>query len=502
MTWMKTYNWDERVKDDGLEEAALKAAFDPEAKAKEKAQAEAGQLLERFRAAIQYSPAQRVMYFESEGHKYRIFPKGRRLGATRGAAHACIEWALQGYPILWGDTVTGNIRKYLDRYFKPALDAAKIPYHWNAYDNMLTIGTGYIDFRSAEMDLKKWEGFGYRRIFLNEAGIILADPYLFLNAVLPMMMDFADSELIAAGTPKGKLGKEGGKHKYFELYERAKSGEEGYFTQTFTSYDNPFLPEGSVQELLDAYGGMDTAPARQEVFGEFLDGGDDSSQIIPRSWVLLAFERWKAGVGRPPLNAAPDQIGVDPARGGDDYTVLAQRYDSWVAELQAVHGKQTPTGREVAGLILSRAAPHTLVQIDLGAVGSSPVDYTTEHHPNTRGINFGTPTRLRDKRNLLRMRNYRAAMYWNLRELLDPASGEELALPPDDLLLEELTATTWFLGGSGVQIPDKESIKRVLGRSPDRADAVVLACWQAPRGQVAEVPTSVSYPYGSTGTLY
>ncbi|MFD9575623.1 hypothetical protein ACFWBI_38140 [Streptomyces sp. NPDC059982] len=31
--------------------------------------------------------------------------------------------------------------------------------------------------------------------------------------------------------------------------------------------------------------------------------------------------------------------------------------------------------------------------------------------------------------------NVRSAAYWRMRELLDPAFGAELMLPPDDLLL-------------------------------------------------------------------
>ncbi len=495
------FNWDARLEEDGLTPEELEAAYSPERHRQAKAEAEAASVLERFRQVTEYSPAQRTMFFESEGNKFRIFPKGRRLGATRGAAHAFIEYMLQGYACLWGDTVNGNIERYLERYFQPALKKANVPYRWDRQKKTLHVGTGYTDFRSADMKLENWEGFGYRRVFLNEAGIILADSYLFDNAVMPMMMDYEDSELIAAGTPKGKVGKNGSKHKYFELYSRARAGESGYFTKTFTSWDNPFLPDGAVEELLGVYGGPETAPARQEVFGEFLDGADDSWQVLPRSWVQLAMERWKAGVGRPGIGDSPDQIGVDPARGGADNMVLALRHDAWVPELQVVPGAQVPTGRHIAALIVQRVAAHTLVQIDLGAVGSSPVDYTEEVHSRTLGINFGTPTKMTDASGRLRMRNYRAAMYWHLRELLDPASEHEVALPPDDLLLEELTAATFVIGAQGVQIQDKAEIKKIIGRSPDRADAVVLACWQAPEPEFY-VPGSESFGFGEGHSGY
>lgn len=451
--------------------------------------------LARFRESTSYSPAQRHMFFESEGTKYRVFPKGRRLGATRGAAHAFIEYMLQGFPCLWGDTVNGNIDRYVERYFVPALRKAGVAYHWNAQKKTLTVGTGYTDFRSADRP-ENWEGFGYKRVFLNEAGIILADPYLYENAVLPMMLDFPDSELIAAGTPKGKQGKGGREHLYHIIWKRARAGQPGYHTKTFSSFDNPWLGKDDVQELVETYGGLDTPQARQEIFGEFLDLADDAWQVIPRSWVLLAQERWRAGIGKPRPTDLPDQIGGDPARGGADSTVKARRFDEWVAELDIYPGRQTPTGQHVAALLLTPPpAAHTLIQIDLGAVGSSPVDFTAAQHALTRGINFGTPCKLTDKSGRLRMRNYRAAMYWKLRELLDPANGHEYALPPDEMLTEELTAHTFVIGGQGVQILDKEQVKKLLGRSPDRADAVVLACWQAPRHEFFD-SGSVSVGFG------
>lgn len=461
--------------------------------AQQKAVNESAGVLENFRSVTEYSPAQREIFFASAGHKYRVFPKGRRLGATRGAAHAFIEFMLQGWPCLWGDTINANIDRYVERYFIPALKKAGLGYHWNSQKRTLTVGSGYTDFRSADRP-ENWEGFGYRRVFLNEAGIIMADPYLLENAVMPMMLDFADSELIAAGTPKGKFGKNGTEHLYYTFWKRARAGQDGYYTKTFSSFDNPWLGEEGIRELVETYGGTKTPQARQEIFGEFLDLADDAWQVVPRAWVQLAQERWKAGVGRPGMNDAPDQIGVDPARGGSDSAVIAQRFDEWVGELQVVPGRTVPTGLHLAALVLKGAPPpSTLIQIDLGAVGSSPVDFVAQSHPRTVGINFGTPCKLTDKSGRLRMRNYRAAMYWKLRELLDPSNGHEYALPPDESLLEELTAHTFVIGAQGVQVVEKEQVKKLLGRSPDRADAVVLACWQAP---VREVLVPGSYSFG------
>jgi hypothetical protein len=61
-----------------------------------------------------------------------------------------------------------------------------------------------------------------------------------------------------------------------------------------------------------------------------------------------------------------------------------------------------------------------------------------------------------------------------MRELLDPARGSTLMLPDDDRLVGELAAPKWSIyNGSVLAIESKDDIRRRLGRSTDRADAVI-----------------------------
>ncbi len=69
--------------------------------------------------------------------------------------------------------------------------------------------------------------------------------------------------------------------------------------------------------------------------------------------------------------------------------------------------------------------------------------------------------------------NRRAAAYWTLRRRLEDGT---LALPPDDELFDELLAIRWRPTPEGkVRIEAKDDLKARLGRSPDKADAVVMA---------------------------
>jgi len=80
-----------------------------------------------------------------------------------------------------------------------------------------------------------------------------------------------------------------------------------------------------------------------------------------------------------------------------------------------------------------------------------------------------------DRSGRLSMVNVRAAQYWAMREALDPELGDGLELPPDPELLADLTAARWRLTPRGIQIESKDDIIARLGRSPDCADAVVMA---------------------------
>jgi hypothetical protein len=82
--------------------------------------------------------------------------------------------------------------------------------------------------------------------------------------------------------------------------------------------------------------------------------------------------------------------------------------------------------------------------------------------------------------------NKRAASWWRLRELLDPANKPTLALPPDDELTGDLTSPKWRITSTGkIQIEAKEEAKKRIGRSPDAGDAVVYAVWSEYASPVA-----------------
>lgn len=78
-------------------------------------------------------------------------------------------------------------------------------------------------------------------------------------------------------------------------------------------------------------------------------------------------------------------------------------------------------------------------------------------------------------------------------------------LPPDDLLLADLTTPTWDVTTGvppKIRVEKKDDVVARLGRSPDRGDAVAMSLWaerlaassvQAPIGRVANSKAAGRY---------
>lgn len=195
--------------------------------------------------------------------KHRIVAKGRRFGLTKGASNDFIKTALQKKfkRGLWVDTVNTNIDRYIERYFGPVF--SKLPdrlWSWRKQDKIVVIRDSFIDFRSADRP-ENIEGFGYDKYFINEAGIVLKNSYLYHNAIRPMLWDY-DATGVIGGTPKGK-------GLFNELYLRGLDEEQPRFASfKFSTFDNPFLNH---QEILEEMKSMPERVARQEIYADFLE---------------------------------------------------------------------------------------------------------------------------------------------------------------------------------------------------------------------------------------
>jgi len=228
------------------------------------------QSIDEVNIPIYYHPNQKKIFFDSKA-KVKVIAKGRRFGLTKGYANFVIESMIDGLsPILWVDTVNSNIDRYIERYFYPVLSKLPAQYwKWRQQKKELSILNSRLDLRSADRP-ELIEGFAYRLIVLNEAGIIMKKEYLWENTIRPMTLDF-NPDMLIGGTPKGQ-------NLFHDLKVKAQDNQDPKYKNweffNFSSYDNPYIPNKAIKELEED---MPEHVLKQEIYAEFLE---DSAAVF------------------------------------------------------------------------------------------------------------------------------------------------------------------------------------------------------------------------------
>jgi len=253
--------------------------------------------------------------------------------------------------------------------------------------------------------------------------------------------------------------------------------------------------------------GESSAVYQNRVLGEFAD--DTGEGVIPTAWIRAAQERWKQITQDDWDRSEPICVSCDVARGGADQTVKARRRAVPMEETELNHLLGFPvrvkTGEapldaikvldytntsdtmQTAGEVqLATAEEGGGYQIiDSNGLGAGVYDRLNELDQDVKAFSSAQRTDQTDRSGELGFINIRAAAWWQFRERLDPATGSNVALPPDDTMLSHLSAPTWKVtSGAKIQIESKESMKKRLGWSPDAGDAVVMAYWNPESSEI------------------
>jgi AAA domain len=218
--------------------------------------------------------------------------------------------------------------------------------------------------------------------------------------------------------------------------------------------------------------GIGTATWISKVLGEFPDV--DEMSTIPLGWIHRAQERWQEWEDAGQPTNGRYLLGVDVARYGGDKTVFAHRRGNVITSVDVFPGGDTEI---TADRVLEQTGATAVV--DTNGVGAGVYDKIRSHGMPALPFNSGNRTSLRDSSGQIEFYNLRAAATWRLREALNPGKNPTLCLPPDDLLAADLCAPHWSTDrvGGKLVVETKKDVKKRLGRSPDRGDAVILANW-------------------------
>jgi hypothetical protein len=224
--------------------------------------------------------------------------------------------------------------------------------------------------------------------------------------------------------------------------------------------------------------GEQSAVYQNRVAGEFAASDEDG--IIPLAWVERAVQRWQE------INDANGfgditRLGADIGRGGDP-SVIARRHGWAIKEFEEI------TERDVMGVTgringIMQAHPKIQTVVDVVGIGAGVVDRLREVrklYGRVLAFNAAGASEEKDKTKELGFINCRAEAWWTVRELLQ---DDMIALPPEDLLIGDLTAPKWHVQSGGkIQVEKKEDVRERLGRSTDYGDAVIMAFWKKTGG--------------------
>jgi hypothetical protein len=236
--------------------------------------------------------------------------------------------------------------------------------------------------------------------------------------------------------------------------------------------DNRYLRDTNYRAQVEAL----PEPMRSAMLhGNFMSArNDDEWQVIPSEWLRAAQARWRE-TGR---NAPMLSMGVDVAGGGKDREAIARlHHGNWFDRVKTFEGLGTKDGAATGGRVVSVQRNGAPIAVDMtGGWGGAVREYLKASEVDIHGIVFSEVTGALDIRTRRPFANLRAEMYWTFREALDPQSGENIALPPEAVVLAEGCAPRLDpRAGWKIKIESKQEIRDRLGASTDNFDALVMA---------------------------
>lgn len=199
--------------------------------------------------------------------------------------------------------------------------------------------------------------------------------------------------------------------------------------------------------------------------GKFPEEGEDT--LIPLRHALQAkVTKENPAEGR--WHGKDEWMGIDVARYGSDKTVMVPRIGNRAMSVNRFVKESTmKTAGRIAGY--HKAHPWSRKNIDDIGVGGGVTDRLNELQiPGVQGVNVGEGAY--DKERFI---NKRAEYYF---ALADRFREGDILIPNDDDLVNELTSLKikWTSKGL-IQIESKEDLRKRGIKSPDSADALMLA---------------------------
>jgi hypothetical protein len=224
--------------------------------------------------------------------------------------------------------------------------------------------------------------------------------------------------------------------------------------------ENPYLPPTYLDSIKEAF------KHRPEELLAFVEGSWDSLEgadiVIKDIWIRDAAKVTKTYIGRPKR-----VFGVDVARFGDDTTVCYCLDGTDITDEMIFGQKDTMYTAGKIHIWAIEKKPD-LIGVDVsGGLGAGVADRLREMGDNVLDVNSAKKATEEEK-----YYNLRAEMWWNAGRRF---AEKDIKLTwQDPELARELSVTSYDIRNGRIIMDEKDDVKILLGRSPDKADAYII----------------------------
>lgn len=226
--------------------------------------------------------------------------------------------------------------------------------------------------------------------------------------------------------------------------------------------------ETTKEELEDSYRELlETLPESE--YARYVENNwnyiDDPNQLIKYEWI-------KSNLLKNPKAAT--RMGVDVAREGNDRSVIAYATENELIDYEIINTNDVIALSDIVKIkSQEKNIGYENVRIDSIGIGGGVLDYLKRK--GFRAVEYKSGYAVDQNKletDFLYFKNLRAYDYWQLREGLRKGI---IKIKDDPDLISELVSIKYMVTDKVIQIENKAEIKKRLGKSPDIADAVVMA---------------------------
>lgn len=411
---------------------------------------------------------QRQIIESVRDHRYTAVPSCFATGKSFTAART-VGWWLDTNPAGDAFAVTTaptfpQVRAILWREIRRAhkkggLRGSVNQTEWWLDDEIVAFGR-----KPADTDPAAFQGIHARQVLvvLDEAAGI---PKELWDAVDGLVAN-EDSRVLAIGNPD-----DSGSH-FAEVCKPGSGWEvipiSAFDTPNFTEEDfpeelHPLLISPLWVEERKARWGEDSPLYKAKVLGEFPEDSEDG--VVRASKVAAC-----AKPDQDPGPGIPVELGVDPGAGGD-FTSIRERRGRVAGRGWQNHSADP---EEVVGLVVNviDETGATSVKVDVIGIGHGIAGWVQEKRPAVEVVRVNVGESSTDKERFPKLRDQ---IWWEVGRELSEDGAWDLSAVEDDAVAQ-LLAPRYSIDASGrVKVEPKDETKKRLGRSPDDADALLLA---------------------------